>query len=564
MQFLVSKREQIYDEMVIHVNKSSLSYQQICEHYINASDVTLIANRTGDFIITGARLFLKRPILIVKPTYVEKPGRKMDTKIHEFKYMTEDLNLDPSKCLIFMVYNGYNYYAPCLPPMIKEMYYKKVHKEAHLPQVINRFQDIQQLLPMSDARATMDHALLHIHATSSLLNATEVTSGARNVTAGKEVPVPPPHSGTHKRTCQNNPKLPTQNSETNGENVQHENAGGKNDTQSSEHNAQRKESETNRNNFNSEDKEDGSEEEGNTDTNDGHRSDNKIYPPKTSTTRKPNQCWCGLVYDSNQDVEDHIKLDHANNSYICSECKLPLGTQQSLWSHFRKQHLGIYQYTCQELKKDGSGVKCSINRDELSEIRFHLETEHGKGRTDVRCQFCDMPLSQQRWVKEHEAICKKGELAHKEKRFICQFCHKGFPGTGNFRNHQMVVHWKELGRKQAKRHHCDKCGLDYTNPSSLKNHVCKPENTVTATGTLEKVMVITNHRRREGRGRIRRARREISRKNPRLQKRLLLMIAIASKSINFLCQENVLLWTYIYIHFARNIFRDYIQESISL
>ena len=158
---------------------------------------------------------------------------------------------------------------------------------------------------------------------------------------------------------------------------------------------------------------------------DGHRSDNKITPPINSAARKPNQCWCGLVYDSNQDVEDHIKLDHANNSYICSECKLPLGTQQSLWLHFRKQHLGIYQYTCKELKKDGSGVKCGINRDELSEIRFHLETEHGKERTDVRCQFCDMPLSQQRRVKEHETICKKGELAHKEKGFICQFCRKG-------------------------------------------------------------------------------------------------------------------------------------------
>ena len=89
--------------MVIYVNKTSLSYKQICEHYINASDVTPIANGTGDFIITGARLFLKRPILIFKPTYVEKPGRKMDTKIHEFKCTTEDLNLDPSKCSIFMV-----------------------------------------------------------------------------------------------------------------------------------------------------------------------------------------------------------------------------------------------------------------------------------------------------------------------------------------------------------------------------------------------------------------------------------------------------------------------------
>ena len=97
------------------------------------------------------------------------------------------------------------------------------------------------------------------------------------------------------------------NSKRNSENVQHENAGGKNDTQSSEHNEKRKESETNRNNSNSEDKEDGSEEEGNTDTNGGHHSDNKINPPKNSTTRKLNQYWCGLVYDSNQDVEDHYQ-----------------------------------------------------------------------------------------------------------------------------------------------------------------------------------------------------------------------------------------------------------------
>ena len=31
-----------------------------------------LPNGTGDFIIAGARLFLKWPILIVKPTYVEK------------------------------------------------------------------------------------------------------------------------------------------------------------------------------------------------------------------------------------------------------------------------------------------------------------------------------------------------------------------------------------------------------------------------------------------------------------------------------------------------------------
>ena len=167
--------------------------------------------------------------------------------------------------------------------------------------------------------------------------------------------------------------------------MQHQNGSGENDAQTSGHNEKRKEAKTDVNNCSSEEQEDGSEKQGNTETNDGDGSDKKIDPPKNSTARKPNQCWCGLVYDSIQDVKDHIKLDHANNSYICSKCKQPLGTQQSLWSHFRKEHLGIYQYTCQELKQDGSGVKCGINRDELSEICFHLETVHGKGKTDVWC-----------------------------------------------------------------------------------------------------------------------------------------------------------------------------------
>ena len=146
---------------------------------------------------------------------------------------------------------------------------------------------------------------------------------------------------------------------------------------------------------------------------------------------------------------------------------------------------GYTNTLARDSKKNGSGEKCDTHRDELSEIRFHLETEHGKGRTDVRCQFCDILLSQQRSKKEHEAKGKKGELATKEKRFICDYCKKGFRGTENFRNHLNILHWKELGRKEAKCHHCDKCGLDYANPSSLKNHVCKPDKTVTATATSE-------------------------------------------------------------------------------
>ena len=337
------------------------------------------------------------------------------------------------------------------------------------------------MLPTSNVWANMDHALLHLHAADNLIKAAELTSGAGDITAGKEVAVLRPQTGTCKRTQQNNPKLPTPASKGKSGN-----GDGENDAQNSADKEKWSEAKKDDNNSSSEENEDGTEKNGNNLTNDGAGSEKKLLnSPKNSTARKANQCWCGLVYNSNVEVEDHIKLDHGNNSFICSECKQTLGTQQSLWSHFRKKHLGIYQYTCQELKKNSSGEKCDMHRDELSEICFHLEAKHGKGRTDVRCQFCDIPLLQHRSKKEHEAICKKGELASKEKRFICEYCEKGFRGTGNFRNHLKVLHWKELGQKEAKCHHCDQCGLDYANPSLLKNHVCKPDKTVTATATLK-------------------------------------------------------------------------------
>ena len=401
---------------------------------------------------------------------LKKGCNNVTSDIHEFKCTKDNKSIDQSKCAIILVYNGLNYYAGTLPPALRDLYYKKTNQEKPMSELIMKYQEIQQMLPTFNARANMDRALLHLHAADNLIKAAELTSGAGDITASKEVAVRHPQGGTCKRTRQNNPKPHT----------------GENDTQNSADKDKWSDAEKDDNNSSGQDNDDGTEKNGNNLTNDGVGSQNTLLnPPKNSTARKANQCWCGLVYDSNAEVEDHIKLDHSNNSFICSGCKQVLGTQQSLWSHFRKKHLGLYQYTCQELKNDSSGEKCDTHRDELSEICFHLETKHGKGRTHVRCQFCDIPLLQHRSKKEHEAICKKGELATKEKRFICEYCDKGFRGTGNFRNHMKVLHWKELEWKEATCHHCDECGLDYANPSSLKNHVCKPDKTVTATATSE-------------------------------------------------------------------------------
>ena len=69
MMFLVNKREQIWDDMVIHVNKSSLSYKDICKHYINASNSTVYLHLVyfeGGCTITVRMSDRRLPILTLR------------------------------------------------------------------------------------------------------------------------------------------------------------------------------------------------------------------------------------------------------------------------------------------------------------------------------------------------------------------------------------------------------------------------------------------------------------------------------------------------------------------
>ena len=107
--------------------------------------------------------------------------------------------MDQSKCVIILVYNGLNYYAATLPPILRELYYKKSHQEPQLNDVIMKYQEIQQLLLTSNARANMDRALLHLCAADNLIKAAELTSGAGDIMVSKEVAVLHVHKQEHAK-----------------------------------------------------------------------------------------------------------------------------------------------------------------------------------------------------------------------------------------------------------------------------------------------------------------------------------------------------------------------------
>ena len=60
------KRHNLYNRLKEHVDKSKLSYTDICEHYANAKGTAVMPHGTGDFIIFAIRLFIKQPIAIIK------------------------------------------------------------------------------------------------------------------------------------------------------------------------------------------------------------------------------------------------------------------------------------------------------------------------------------------------------------------------------------------------------------------------------------------------------------------------------------------------------------------
>ena len=121
-----------------------------------------------------------------------------------------------------------------------------------------------------------------------------------------------PKLGSRKRTRQNNPKPATDKPKENEENIPEKRNRASWGTEAAKENETGEEGETDGNT------ESNGERDGETDTQEGGNnvSAEKKDLPKNFSGRKDNQCWCSLVYDSIQDVQHHIKLDHV---MLCSD-----------------------------------------------------------------------------------------------------------------------------------------------------------------------------------------------------------------------------------------------------
>ena len=368
------KRHDLYDRLKEHVDKSELSYADICEHFTNAKGTTVMPHGTGDFIIFATRLFIKQPIVIIKPVLKTKRKRNDDEHftIEKVFIDDEDKNLDKSEIIICLIWNGLNYFAPAMEHIICELSDNLNFTRSNQMDALERSVQLLAKLPPSGSKESLGKAILHMRAAKEFLCATQVTTGTTNVTPVLATALPVPLS-TRSKVMR--PQLfapcPAKRIRKSGNDDNPENPGEEEDTDAS------------------------------------------------YTGRAEGQCCCGAQFETLDSLDNHVKIEHVQTkNWSCRGTKkdsngkdIPCGESfnrgDKLWMHYRKKHLNIYRYMCTLKMKDNKD--CTHKVQERMGWLYHKEVVHGIGRSPFRCRYCDKPVAQINKIKPHETVCSSSE-----------------------------------------------------------------------------------------------------------------------------------------------------------
>ena len=441
-------RHELHDVLQPHVEKTELSFSELCEHFANAKSNSIMLHAGGDFIIFACRLFIKQPIVIVKP-YIKPKKKRSDDDEYGFQkvYMNEeDANLSPDDFGIVMVFNGLNYYAPAMEKVICGLSDDLTSVHTHTVDALDRANELLAKLPPSGCRDSLSKAALHMRAAKDFLRGTHVTTGTTNIAPNFAVNIPVPLTSRAKvtRPClfarPPNPAMKRKpDQDTTGDNT------------------------------------------GQPATNEEAQEEEKDLAEQY-TGRAEGQCVCGEQFRDQEQLDIHNRATHKEpKSWSCVGKKINDDGQEvicgesfdkgdKLWTHFRKVHLKIYRYHC------NLSPTCDRKIEERAGWLYHKEVVHSVGRSPIRCQYCDKPIAQINKVKDHESVCSASGTKKQEKLIDCEHCMKFFRSKQYYMNHLSTTHAAAAGVPQV-HHHCNTCGRDYANSSSLKNHECCPQGT---------------------------------------------------------------------------------------
>ena len=451
---LIKEREYLSGKLSRHLDKTSLTYQEAVEVIIAGGDDDPIPKDLGDFILAAISNTIKRPILVVKPTFekvrdVNNIERVMYGVFTEYLF-NEDKEREVGSDLMIVVYNGLNHYAPATPKEIVRLTSAADLAKTQLNDAIKQVEGILDAVPPSDARLAIAACLKHMGAGRKYLEGTRLTTGTA-VTADLPVNLPVPQTEASAATRMSRKRA------TQGLGVM---IPEKKKKESNEEFDKRKKQYTAA----------------------------QLLKMKRDTKCPTDMCVCGIQFDDTEQLENHLKNIHVDpKSWKCSECGKIYNSKGHCWSHVRKTHQGRFYHYCDVKYEDKNDIDpktkkpkvkiCDVAADELPYMEYHRETLHLLGHASVRCRHCDLPQVSKRRRDQHEEICKDGPTKAGEKTTACKVdgCDYKCRGRDTLAIHMKRDHPDEVGLPAPKRWVCQRCNREYKSSGGLRGHICEED-----------------------------------------------------------------------------------------
>ena len=497
IEMLVARMEETYHRLKPQLHKSLRSYQDLI--------ADLHANKpmhSGiDFYIAAARLFIGKPVLVLKPElnkdYDGSTGPhyvfKKEFLIEEDKYIVVE------KINIKLVFNGINYYAPFYTERIASLMREGLPV---MRDIIRCYDDVTSLIRKLPEKKSINSGMrkiqLHLEAAAAVCKTTKLSSGYSNpyITDIAAPGMNPLISGVvrkrkHKKDAKDSSEQPEKRSKgaTPGDQQQqqqqqvlslaeHEAELDKTyeerhpSTQAAEPGVTQPESTERQEQAEGDTQAEGGKDKGQGEEDESDSDENPSLHPG------PTQCVCGETLPTEVDLKLHAGLMHKNNAYTCAgkwidndgstkQCTHEAQKPGSIWKHYRTQHLGVWYYYCavEGCKSGHNGGK--YGADSAAAVKKHMFEIH-KVPAELVCpkEKCQYVGGSRFKLREHIQRCG---VDRKIKFYQCEKCPKGFREKEKLTTHMRQIHPAKEGDMSAW-HHCGYCEKKFQTVTGRRKH----------------------------------------------------------------------------------------------
>ena len=171
------------------------------------------------------------------------------------------------------------------------------------------------------------------------------------------------------------------------------------------------------------------------------------YTPTINLFCPHSDCNDNDVFFDHESFKSHMSFDHGDERpYHCSECDLCYSMKGHLIEHIERIHQNKVKFTCNQCGKG-----------------FHSKTvwnDHCRVHRGIKyeCNQCDQTFGIKSNLKNHIR-----SVHNNEKRYLCDFCNKGFYNKKDWRCHYRT----HTGEKPFQ---CQTCDKTFKRKTALRRH----------------------------------------------------------------------------------------------